>query len=316
MAEEQRRVSLLLENLRIDAELLVLTMDSGHLPSYEVLINGAKSSDEIDNALRNETWWTERGSRGTRDQISSQIDYPQRKRNSTTSNMAIRTRRQSTGLPPASAPLSFRTNVPMPHHGESDSESDTEVHRNNFNRSKSSESAVFDEGDEESTTGLRYRGTRGQESSSPDFDASLIPPRTLMHSEPLPMNEPGGFSPRTSSGTSGMQTNDPNDEEQGTKPSISFAPPPSNHPNPHQAMSKTSFNDIPAKAQHLIINDLIRSQSHNTGVLFTTLPPPPQGTYKDEAKSEDYLEGLAILCDQTPPCILIHSKSLTVTTAL
>ena len=204
-------------------------MDSEDLSTYQILVKGSPSTDEIDQALRNEPWWTERSAQGKRSNRHRQ----------STSSTAIRKRRISSGFQPLSAPLSFRTNVPMPHHDDTTDESDSDA---------SHTLSVFGE-DEEATTGLRYRAN----------------------------------------------------------PTISFAP----LPRPQQ-----SFNDLPSKAQHLIINEMIRSQSKDTGVVFTTLPPPSIGTYKSAKQSEDWLESLAILCDKFPPAVLIHSKSLTVTTAL
>lgn len=332
--EEDRRVSLLLENLRIDAELVVLTMDSGKLPTYEILVNGKRSTDEIDKALRNEPWWTERHDREAETMHMRHGSHHSQKRHSlTTQNLAIRKRRASSGIHPLSVPLSFRTNIPMPNHDDStDSEDESDLHHldSSIIMPRYTDSAVFDE-DEESTMGMR-RGS-AQNQSLPDMDASPIPPGTKVVRAQRPINDvnvdgddasSGGDGPGSPGGSPGYVAEEDEDDtlEQGqngfgadVKPSISFAPPPLNHPNP-TSLTKTSFNDIPAKAQHLIINELIKSNSHYTGVLFTTLPPPSAGTYKDESRAEDYLEGLAILCDRLPPCILIHSKSLTVTTAL
>ena len=82
-----------------------------------------------------------------------------------------------------------------------------------------------------------------------------------------------------------------------------------------------SFNDLPSKAQHLILNELMRQYSGEdeqgeTVVLFTTLPAPGEGTYKTEKDSVEYLGGLELLTGGLPPTLLVHSNSLTVTTAL
>lgn len=82
-----------------------------------------------------------------------------------------------------------------------------------------------------------------------------------------------------------------------------------------------SFNDLPSKAQHLILNELMRQYSGEdeqgeTVVLFTTLPAPAEGTYKNEGDSVEYLSGLELLTGGLPPTLLVHSNSLTVTTAL
>ncbi|KAI9845127.1 MAG: hypothetical protein M1838_001855 [Thelocarpon superellum] len=74
-----------------------------------------------------------------------------------------------------------------------------------------------------------------------------------------------------------------------------------------------SFNDLPCRAQHLILNELLRAQSADTAVLFTTLPSPLEGTGRSEADSMRYLSDLEVLCLDLPPVLLVHSNSMTVT---
>jgi len=77
-----------------------------------------------------------------------------------------------------------------------------------------------------------------------------------------------------------------------------------------------SFNDLPCRAQHLILNELMRKQSADTAVMFTTLPSPVEGTSKSEEASLSYLSDLEVLCKGCPPCLLVHSNSMTVTMSL
>ena len=74
-----------------------------------------------------------------------------------------------------------------------------------------------------------------------------------------------------------------------------------------------SFNDLPARAQHLILNDLIRQHSAETAVVFTTLPSPEEGTCRSEDDSLGYLSDLEVLCNGLPPTMLIQSNNVTVT---
>lgn len=74
-----------------------------------------------------------------------------------------------------------------------------------------------------------------------------------------------------------------------------------------------SFNDLPCRAQHLILNELMRQHSHRTAVLFTTLPSPVEGTCASEDDCVSYLSDLDVLCHDLPPVLLIHSNSMTVT---
>ncbi|KAF4625260.1 hypothetical protein G7Y89_g12909 [Cudoniella acicularis] len=70
--EERGRVKSLLEKLRIEAEVLVLWLASGDLPTYEIVVNGATSGkeheEEVEECLKGQVWWDEiqrlRGNRG------------------------------------------------------------------------------------------------------------------------------------------------------------------------------------------------------------------------------------------------------------
>lgn len=85
---------------------------------------------------------------------------------------------------------------------------------------------------------------------------------------------------------------------------------------PTAAAVPLSFNDLPCRAQHLILNELITQQSEDTAVIFTTLPAPVDGTYKSESDSLGYVSDLEVLCGGLPPILLVHSNSMTVTTNL
>ena len=82
---------------------------------------------------------------------------------------------------------------------------------------------------------------------------------------------------------------------------------------PSSASMPLSFNDLPCRAQHLILNELITQQSEDTAVIFTTLPAPVEGTYKSESDSLGYVSDLEVLCGGLPPSMLVHSNSMTVT---
>ena len=82
---------------------------------------------------------------------------------------------------------------------------------------------------------------------------------------------------------------------------------------PGQASVPLSFNDLPCRAQHLILNELIQKNSEKTAVVFTTLPSPVEGTWRDKEASESFVSDLEVLCGGLPPCLLVHSNSMTVT---
>ena len=77
-----------------------------------------------------------------------------------------------------------------------------------------------------------------------------------------------------------------------------------------------SFNDLPCRAQHLILNELMRQHSKETAVLMSTLPIPSEGTCLYEAESIQYLSDIEVLCNELPPILMILSNNMTVTVSL
>jgi potassium/chloride transporter 9 len=77
-----------------------------------------------------------------------------------------------------------------------------------------------------------------------------------------------------------------------------------------------SFNDLPSRAQHLILNELLRQNSKDTAVILTTLPIPSEGTSLDEISSIQYLSDVEILCNELPPTLMVLSNNMTVTVSL
>lgn len=82
---------------------------------------------------------------------------------------------------------------------------------------------------------------------------------------------------------------------------------------PERASIPLSFNDLPSRAQHLILNELMANHSDSTAVILTTLPSPFEATSLSEEASETYLNDLEVLWQGLPPCLLVHSNSMTVT---
>jgi potassium/chloride transporter 9 len=77
-----------------------------------------------------------------------------------------------------------------------------------------------------------------------------------------------------------------------------------------------SFNDLPSRAQNLILNELMVQNSSDAGVVFTTLPSPAEGTGDSEEDSLRYLSDLEVLCQDLPPTLLVHCNTVTVTVSL
>ncbi|PHH51715.1 Vacuolar cation-chloride cotransporter 1 [Ceratocystis fimbriata CBS 114723] len=78
-----------------------------------------------------------------------------------------------------------------------------------------------------------------------------------------------------------------------------------------------SFNDLPSRAQHLILNELMVQHSKpDAAVLLSTLPIPVEGTGASEEASLSYLEDVDVLCSDLPPTLLVLSNHMTVTVEL
>ncbi|KAK7935197.1 solute carrier family 12 protein [Apiospora marii] len=77
-----------------------------------------------------------------------------------------------------------------------------------------------------------------------------------------------------------------------------------------------SFNDLPSRAQHLILNELMRQNSGDSAVILTTLPIPEEGTSKNDDASFKYLSDIEVLCHELPPVLLVLSNNMTVTVSL
>ncbi|KAH3673610.1 hypothetical protein WICPIJ_009727 [Wickerhamomyces pijperi] len=82
-------------------------------------------------------------------------------------------------------------------------------------------------------------------------------------------------------------------------------------------ITNLSFDDLPAKAQHLVLNDIMRTISKHSGVIFSTLPAPIIGTHRSQEESIEYVENLQVWCQGVDvPVMFINSQSMTVTAAL
>ena len=77
-----------------------------------------------------------------------------------------------------------------------------------------------------------------------------------------------------------------------------------------------SFNELPSRAQHLILNELIRRHSKETAVLLSTLPIPSEGTSLDEISTIQYLSDVEVLCNELLPTLMVLSNNMTVTVSL
>jgi solute carrier family 12 (potassium/chloride transporters), member 9 len=341
--EEKSRVQLLLENLRIEATLIVLCLSS--TSTYKCIINGEPDiNGRVDDVLREDQWWTDlkqlRRASSSTPMATSAFRQASRafihslgdmnpshqtdlstgalsRRGSTSSarpsmSLALPKRRQSMAVLPQS--FTMRMGVRKPgffnqvssESSSSEDEDETggpgteDEYESDTDHAVVSNNSSEEEMDPLTDSG-GYFAPHGSGSSNPDYAPK----------SPLDEMREGKRSAFSASAHASL---DVDDED---KPHVSFKatphPPRLHHEDPDLELD---FNILPAKAQYLILNDLIRSHSEDTAVVFTTLPAPAPGTYQDEEKSVEYVSGLELLCEDIPPALLIHSNSLVVTLAL
>jgi solute carrier family 12 (potassium/chloride transporters), member 9 len=332
-------VQSLLESLRIEAILIVLCLSS--TAAYQCIINGEKDvNGRVDDVLGDDQWWIDLKelrqassssspmavraiAQATNAILNSLLDLsPSGSAELFTKAVARRgslgsNGRPSIGLAPpkrrqslAVLPQSFAMKIGVHKsgfftHAASDSSSEEESDENESCSDSDSDadyavsSRNSDEGDHET------HPTEGYFSTSHGDGQSGVAVSPL---DELSSGKRAAFS---ASAHASMNIDDDD------KPHVSFKfTPPARTLSYGKEQVQLDFNLLPAKAQYLILNELIRSQSRDTAVVFTTLPAPAPGTHQDEDKSVEYVSGLELLCEDIPPVLLIHSNSLVVTLAL
>ena len=339
MEEEKGRVQELLNNLRIDATLIVLCLSSTQ--TYKCIINGeSDTSGRVEEVLGEDQWWmdlkklrhasassTPMGASAFRQAsqafVNSLADWnptnrgelvagPLARRPSVSSSsrptavsLAAPKRRQSMAVLPPS--FTMRMSVSKPgyfSHASSESSSEDEIETDE-------ESVVSDTEDDAIAPDQSDDSPQIADLQSDYFKSSyLSAPSETPKTPKSPLDELGAGK-RSAFSASAHASLDVDDED---KPHVSFKATP--HPSHTHQELELDFNILPAKAQYLILNDLIRNHSDDTAVVFTTLPAPAPGTYQDEEKSVEYVSGLELMCEDIPPVLLIHSNSLVVTLAL
>ncbi|KAJ5681756.1 uncharacterized protein N7477_001696 [Penicillium maclennaniae] len=96
------------------------------------------------------------------------------------------------------------------------------------------------------------------------FAANASPPRFQNKLDSIYARRPSAVSATSASGNDGNNGNSGHSNQTAS----GF---------PSSASVPLSFNDLPSRAQHLILNELIVQQSSETAVIFTTLPTPVEG---------------------------------------
>lgn len=331
---EESRIEALLDKLRINAKIIVLCLNSGDFGAYNTLINNAPDvSGRVSKYFKNNDWWIEvqEARKLQKGDIPQSVKISSVK--STDNNKVIRSPSMSrhrrtyttSELHRMGVSLSIQTGNPMHDFEEgidfeSESDSDEEITFERSFRRKQQADRIDDLNVSTATSSIDSlpksdHAVSGVDSLKarklkPNFSGTAMPQTKVMDDNSESGNRTIMFEERAHPcKSSSLRTEIENITEQ--TPLLS---------NVHEGHSESdeylSFNDLPAKAQHMILNDVMYQQSGNSTVIFTTLPAPAYGTYKSKAESLEYVESLELWCQDLPPVILLHSQSMTVTTAL
>ncbi|OAV94935.1 hypothetical protein PTTG_26817 [Puccinia triticina 1-1 BBBD Race 1] len=99
--------------------------------------------------------------------------------------------------------------------------------------------------------------------------------------------------------------------------------PPTPTPSSLPPVVELDFNSLPMHAQLICLNELIRfhsdhpnQSSSSTAIIFTSLPPPENGTSSSFEGSARYLDQLETFLNDLPPVLAIYAKQFTVTASL
>ncbi|OLL23780.1 Vacuolar cation-chloride cotransporter 1 [Neolecta irregularis DAH-3] len=347
ISDETQRVKGLLDNLRIPAELVVLSLANGDLQTYETIVNGKEDrSGRIKNVLREDPWRVEIEQLRTDSSGSKTIPNPasrcstactgiEMSRSTTRGSFDlahVKGRRQVLLNMPHSLPMSMRVNVPHPAGFYEDDSSSSDESTYDILENSPLFAASLESGNASSNMLMAASNAVMFESPTDNLSALSQTPLGVsshtLQNRPLSPDELRGIdvgkSPQPPPSFRSVVIPEVEIQNEGVeegRPSIRFIGDVRPLRRPVSALveergNTLGFNDLPSKAQHLVVNELIRINSHDTAVVFTTLPSPSANTYRSTERSLEYVEGLEILCEELPPTLLIHSKNLTVTTSL
>ncbi|GCE98474.1 vacuolar cation-chloride cotransporter 1 [Zygosaccharomyces mellis] len=315
--EELRRMQNLLAVLRIEAEVLVVALDQFQV--YNTIVKGDPVNfDYVNSILKDDLWW--------QDLVEARNTLKPKRRFSTVDTsqdepVAMKAQPQKYKLSKLQRlGVSFTMSSSMPHNASFLSDSlDDDTETGSIRDPSPSIPLMKDRIDYEYT---RKRNNSSGRVMSPTRrnieEMNKNTPRPVFSSNKLPntkvLEDQSGDKPTivpvmessspgsTTGGSRGQGFSDLSHNYSGDSLLVS--------------MQNLAFNDLPSRAQHLILNDIMSQTSEGSDLIFSTLPIPPLGTHQDEEASLCYVEDLHTWLEGLPATMLINSQTMTVTTAL
>ncbi|OBA17809.1 uncharacterized protein OGAPODRAFT_81852 [Ogataea polymorpha] len=309
VAEEKQRLRSLLEILRINAEAVVLCLESGNFGTYNYIAKGEKDgfdADRVHSRLENDDWW-----QAVLEMRSSAAPAPKPVANIQINSKVVR---------------KFRAGNKKRYSGSYMRKNGVAFSMVSNDASSSEDDYSFSDTESVVSSASSISRHEPHPPTVPVYKSSvqhLRRPmlRNLKSSTSLLRQKVSTFSADT------MPNSQVLENAQGNEPSIMFVQdgaepgPLSGSASPAFAAtaydeSVFSFNELSSTAQYLILNELMSTTSANAALIFSTLPVPEIGLHKDEKSCLDYVTGLDTWCNGLPPTLLINAKTVTVTTNL
>ncbi|CAI4055975.1 Vhc1p SKDI_02G3430 [Saccharomyces kudriavzevii IFO 1802] len=313
--DEVQRMKKLLQILRIDAEVLVVSLDQ--FRAYNTIVKGDPIVfDYVNSKLADNGWW--------QDLVEARDTLKPKRRFSTIEPQTIakqftQSRKYTSGVQKLGVSFTMNTSMPSnridtPFESE-DSDFDTDLTsiRDAFSTlttvpvGKDTSIKSKASSDRANLLVKNLQNDVSTQSLRPVFSSNTLPRTRVVEDgtgeQPtlIPIAEP----------------NVPNDKgNKLQRPILPELSPCCSKDSLVTAMQNLGFNDLPSTAQHLILNDMMTQMSKGSDLIFSTLPIPALGTNEDHDASLQYVEDLDIWLEGLPPCMLINSQTMTVTTAL
>lgn len=315
--EELRRMQNLLAVLRIEAEVLVVALDQFRV--YNTIVKGDPVNfDYVNSILKDDLWW--------QDLVEARNTLKPKRRFSTMDTsqkepVGMKAQPQKYKLSKLQRlGVSFTMSSSMPHNASFLSDSlDDDTETGSIRDSSPSIPLMKDR--------INYEYTRKRNNSSGKVmsptrrnieEMNKNTPRPVFSSNKLPntkvLEDQSGDKPTI---VPVMESSSPGNTT-GASREQGFSDLSHNYSGDSLlvSMQNLAFNDLPSRAQHLILNDIMSQTSESSDLIFSTLPIPPLGTHQDEEASLCYVEDLHTWLEGLPATMLINSQTMTVTTAL
>lgn len=309
-AAEIERMSKLLQILRIEASLVVVSLDQFRV--YNTIVKGDPISfNYVSNKLKDSKWWTElteaRRTLKPRRRFSVIRPVPVKPNEMKPKKYdTSKLQRMGVSFKMSSTAPTEMLNTPA----ISDPSSDEDVSLNESQLSIKQVAAKLDKlkNKHNSINSIKTKRPQPDKLTSnflkPVFSSNALPNTKVLEDG---TGDKPTIVPIIEDGVESISSRNP------IVPELS---PCNSEGSLIDAMHNIEFDDLPSRAQHLILNDMMVQLSRESALIFSTLPIPPLGSHLNEEDSLEYVQSLDMWLEKLPPTMLINSQTMTVTTAL